>query len=225
MSDVGPVSPGEQHTFGIRVADWPPPKAGEAQLLDNVRLEPLTRVHPAAPSVLFLPVVVALLWRSGFGDAPQGRTWAAMPAVCVAVLAGLVLWTLTEYAIHREIFHLRPRGRVTGAAAYLVHGVHHAYPTDRGRLVMPPVVTVPLAVAFYALFVGATGRPLGEGLFAGFLIGYVGYDTIHYVVHTRPVRARWLAALQQNHMRHHFERHDRRFGVSTTFWDHVFRTR
>jgi sterol desaturase/sphingolipid hydroxylase (fatty acid hydroxylase superfamily) len=224
VSDTGPVSPGVQRTFGIRVADWPPAKAGEAQLLDNVRLEPLTRVHPAAPSVLFLPVV-ALLWRSGFRDASHGGTWAAMPTLCVAMLAGLVLWTLTEYAIHRGIFHLRPRGHVGSAVAYLVHGVHHAYPTDRGRLVMPPVVTVPLAIAFYALFVGAAGQALGEGLYAGFLVGYVGYDTIHYVVHTRPARARWLAALQQNHMRHHFERHDRCFGVSTTLWDHVFRTR
>ena len=90
---------------------------------------------------------------------------------------------------------------------------------------MPPVVTVPLAVAFYALFVAAAGQPLGEALYAGFLAGYVGYDTLHYVVHIRPARARWLAVLQRNHMRHHFERHDRRFGVSTTLWDHVFRTR
>jgi len=212
------MNTGEGRILGIRVADWPPANAGEARLLDNPRLERLTRVHPAAPSVLFLPVIVALLWRSAFHHAPHG-------GMSVAVLAGLVLWTLIEYAIHRGLFHLRPRRRIGLALAYLIHGVHHAYPTDRGRLVMPPVVTVPLAVAFYALFVAAAGQPLGEALYAGFLAGYVGYDTLHYVVHIRPARARWLAVLQRNHMRHHFERHDRRFGVSTTLWDHVFRTR
>jgi dihydroceramide fatty acyl 2-hydroxylase len=209
---------GEQRTLGIRVADWPPPNAGDARLLDNPRLERLTRVHPVAPSVLFAPVIAAVLWRSAFQQAPHS-------GILVAVLVGFVLWTLTEYAIHRGLFHLRPRGRVGLALAYLVHGVHHAYPTDRGRLVMPPVVTVPLAVAFYGLFVAAAGQPFGEALYAGFLAGYVGYDTLHYIVHTRPARARWLKALQQNHMRHHFERHDRRFGVSTTLWDHVFWTR
>jgi len=209
---------GEGRALGIRVTAWPPPSPGQARLLDNARLDRLTRVHPVVPSALFLPAVIAFLWRSTFHEASPG-------AVLVAVLAGLVLWTLTEYAIHRRLFHLRPRGRIGVALVYLVHGVHHAYPTDRGRLVMPPVVTVPLAAAFYALFVAAAGRPIGEPLFAGFVAGYVAYDTLHYVVHTRPVRARWLAALQQNHMRHHSEEHDRRFGVSTTLWDHVFRTR
>lgn len=168
--------------------------------------------------MLFLPVVVALLWRLAFHHAPHG----GMP---LGVLAGFVLWTLTEYAIHRGLFHLRPRGRVGRTLAYLVHGVHHAYPSDRGRLVMPPIVSVPLAIGFFVLFVAVAGRPLGEALFAGFVAGYVGYDTLHYFVHTRPARWRWLVALQRNHMRHHFERHDRRFGVSTTLWDHVFRTR
>jgi len=209
---------GEERTLGIRVIDWPPPNAGEARLLDNTRLEPLTRVHPAVPCIVFLPVIVTMLWRSALHHAPSG-------GIPIAVLAGLVLWTLTEYAIHRGLFHLRPRRRVGRALAYLVHGVHHAYPSDRGRLVMPPVVTVPLAAAFYCLFVAAAGPPLGEALYAGFVAGYVAYDTLHCVVHSRPARARWLAALQRNHMRHHFERHNRRFGVSTTLWDHVFRTR
>jgi sterol desaturase/sphingolipid hydroxylase (fatty acid hydroxylase superfamily) len=203
--------------FGIRVAEWPPANAGEARLLDNPRLERLTRVPPVAPAVLFVPVVVALLWRSALREAPHG--------LMVAVPAGLVLWTLTEYAIHRGLFHVRPRGSIGRALAYLIHGVHHAYPTDRGRLVMPPIVSVPLAVAFYWLFVVAARSSLGEMLYAGFLAGYVAYDTIHYLVHTRPARSRWLARLQRNHMSHHFERHDRRFGVSSTLWDHVFRTR
>lgn len=209
---------GEDHTLEIRVADWPPANAGKARLLNNPHLERLTRVHPAVPSVLFLPVIMAMLWRFASDDAPLG-------GMLIAVLAGLVSWTLTEYTIHRGLFHLRPRHRVGRAFAYLVHGVHHAYPSDPGRLVMPPMVSVPLAVVFYALFVAAAGQPLGEALYAGFVAGYVAYDTIHYVVHTQPARARWLTALQRNHMRHHFDRHDRRFGVSTTLWDHVFRTR
>jgi sterol desaturase/sphingolipid hydroxylase (fatty acid hydroxylase superfamily) len=201
---------GEQSTLGIHVTDWPPPNVGQARLLSYARLEPLTRVHPATPAVVFVPVIVAMLWRS---------------AIPTAVLAGLLLWTLVEYAIHRGFFHLKPRRRIGRALAYLVHGVHHAYPSDRGRLVMPPVVSVPLAVAFYGLFVGAAGEAVGQALYAGFLAGYVAYDTLHCLLHSRPARAPWLATLQRNHMSHHFERHDRRFGVSTTLWDHVFRTR
>lgn len=212
----------EERTLGIRVMDWPPPNAGEARLLESQWLEPLTRVHSATPAVVFVPVIAAMLWRSVVQDAPRGAPHGWMP---IAVLTGFIFWTLTEYAIHRGFFHFQPRHRISRALAYLVHGVHHAYPSDRGRLVMPPVVTVPLAVAFYCLFVAAAGEPLGQALYAGFLAGYVAYDTLHCLLHSRPARGRWLAALQQNHMRHHFERHDRRFGVSTTLWDHVFRTR
>ena len=195
------------------------PRAGQARLLASPRLEVLTRTHPVLPAALFLPVVGGLLWGVGV----LHPLWdGELPA---AVLAGLCLWTLTEYVLHRGLFHLRPRRRVGITLAYLIHGVHHAYPTDRRRLVMPPIVTVPLSVLIYLLFIAVLGAPLGPAIYAGFLTGYVAYDTLHYVLHARRVRVGWLAALQRNHMRHHFEKRDRRFGVSTTVWDHVFRTR
>jgi sterol desaturase/sphingolipid hydroxylase (fatty acid hydroxylase superfamily) len=204
--------------LGIRVMDWSVPSEGKAQLMNAAWLEPLTRVHPLVPLVLFAPVVVALLWR----QTAQGQPYGLLTAL---VTAGLLLWTVTEYGIHRFLFHLRPRRRAGIVLAYLVHGVHHAYPGDRGRLVMPPIVTVPLAGLFYLLFTGAAGVSIGEGLFAGFVAGYVGYDTAHYAIHARGGRTPWLAALRRNHMMHHFQYPDRRFGVSSTFWDHIFRTR
>jgi sterol desaturase/sphingolipid hydroxylase (fatty acid hydroxylase superfamily) len=201
---------------GIWVKDWSAPATGEAKLVDSVWLERLTRTHPITPLAVFSPVLALLLWRQIDRDQPG---WALL----AFAMAGVVLWTVTEYALHRFVFHWTPRRGLGIALTYLLHGVHHAYPTDRGRLVMPPAVSLPLAVAFYALFVGAAGVRVGEGLYTGFLAGYVAYDTLHYVVHAS--RRPWLAALQRNHMSHHFRVPDRRFGVSTTVWDHVFGTR
>jgi hypothetical protein len=40
--------------------------------------------------------------------------------------AGIAVWTLTEYLMHRYAFHFVPRTRAGVALAYLSHGVHHA---------------------------------------------------------------------------------------------------
>ncbi len=197
---------------------WSVPRQGEAWLLANLWLEPLTKVHPITPLALFVPVVFLLLWRGISHQLP----YVLMPAL---VLAGLFAWTFVEYLIHRWVFHFQPRTTVGVVIAYLVHGVHHAYPSDRHRLVMPPVVTVPPIVLLYGVFVASLGIRMGEVFFAGFLVGYLCYDMTHYLIHAKPTRTAWLSALKTNHMAHHFQCADRRFGVSTTLWDHVLRTR
>ena len=88
------------------------------------------------------------LWRQGF------------PVFVVVgfFLFGILLWTLTEYLIHRYIFHYEPKTRVGKRLHYMIHGVHHDYPNDARRLVMPPSVSVPLAFLFYGMFLLIFGR-------------------------------------------------------------------
>ena len=58
-----------------------------------------------------------------------------------------------------------------------------------------------------------------------FFLGYVIYDTVHFALHhTRP-RGRIGRQFRELHMRHHFEDHERGFGVSAPWWDIVFNTR
>ena len=73
-------------------------------------------------------------------------------------LLGMLLWTLTEYLIHRYIFHYEPKTRVGKRLHYIIHGVHHDYPNDARRLVMPPSISVPLAFLFYGMFLLIFGR-------------------------------------------------------------------
>ena len=49
---------------------------------------------------------------------------------------------------------------------------------------------------------------------AGFLAGYLAYDMIHYHVHHHKPRTRVGRKLRELHMRHHFQDHERGFGVS-----------
>jgi dihydroceramide fatty acyl 2-hydroxylase len=187
-----------------------PPMFG-SRLMDRV-----TRVHPLVPVVIFLPVIAWLfvlgVQRLGWGT--------AVPLVA----GGYVLWTLTEYWMHRVVFHFEPGWGLFSKLHWMIHGVHHDHPNDPMRLVMPPSASIPLASTFYALFWLALGADHATAVGAGFLAGYLAYDMVHYHVHHHRPRSSVGRRLRELHMRHHFQDHDSGFGVSAPYWDHVFGT-
>jgi sterol desaturase/sphingolipid hydroxylase (fatty acid hydroxylase superfamily) len=179
-------------------------------------LDRLTRVHPAVPVLLYLPVIVVLFvtgaGRLGFGY-----------AVALAI-GGYATWTLTEYWLHRVVFHFEPDHGIGAKLHWMIHGVHHDHPNDPLRLVMPPSASVPLAILFLGLFWALLGADAATAFGAGFLAGYLAYDMIHYHVHHHRPKT-WVGRkLRELHMRHHFQDDERGFGVSAPYWDHVFRT-
>jgi sterol desaturase/sphingolipid hydroxylase (fatty acid hydroxylase superfamily) len=202
-------------------------------------LEFFTHVHPAVPHLLFVPVVVFTLYLSG-------TRGAGMADMALWFVFGLLLWTFAEYIVHRFVFHLGPdlEEEVRDVVAslqpgepafahmttlrqkhyFLAHGVHHDFPNDTRRLVMPPSLSVPLAVLFYVVFRFALGDTAGPAAFAGFTVGYLIYDTIHYVVHHFSLRNPVLLYLKKKHYRHHYQDSTRDFGVSNPVWDIVLRT-
>ena len=137
-------------------------------------------------------------------------------------LAGWLSWTFTEYWLHRTVFHWRPESRFH----FFVHGVHHQWPFDRYRLVMPPAVSLTLCVAFGVTFYALLGPTWFWPFYAGYVFGYLVYDLTHYATHHLKYKGRVFLALKKHHLQHHHSpRHkDRKYGVSTTLWDHVFRT-
>jgi hypothetical protein len=106
---------------------------------------------------------------------------------------------------------------------FLVHGVHHDYPNDSGRLVMPPSVSIPLAVIFFFLFQWAIG-PLTPAAFAGLVGGYLAYDTTHYLTHHSPGKTALGRYQKKRHFRHHYYDSTRNFGVSSPLWDAIWGT-
>src|SRR4029450_8868507 len=101
-------------------------------------MEFFSRVHPVTPLVLYVPVIAYMLYVSVQRD-------LSVAAVAALFLLGVLLWTLVEYLIHRYIFHYVPKTRWGKQLHFVIHGVHHDYPNDARRLVMPPVISIPLA--------------------------------------------------------------------------------
>ncbi len=184
------------------------------RLFDNPVMEYLSRAHPATP-LFYAPVLILCAY---FAVVEQG--WLAAG---LAFAAGVLIWTLTEYWIHRSLFHYQPKAAWARRMAYLWHGVHHDYPRDHTRLVMPLMSSLPLAVMFYCVFWLVAGKAT-PGVFAGFALGYIAYDLTHYAIHHWPLRNRVFLWLRKNHLRHHFADEHAGYGVTSPLWDYVFRT-
>src|SRR5918994_1046632 len=179
-------------------------------------LDRFTRVHPAVPVVIFLPAICVLF---ALGEGRAG-VWNSLGLA----MGGYAVWTLTEYWLHRVVFHFEPQDGIGARLHWMIHGVHHDHPNDPLRLVMPPAASVPLALVFYAAFYVVLGADRAFAFGAGFLAGYLAYDMIHYHLHHHTPRTRVGKWLRELHMRHHFQDDERGFGISAPYWDRVFGT-
>lgn len=145
------------------------------------------------------------------------------------VIAGIVNWTYLEYILHRFLFHGEdywlPPNNTAYAAHFLIHGIHHAFPQDRYRLVFPVIGGVVVKEFFveplYGYFLPAEIMP---AIIAGSMIGYVGYDMIHFFTHHSSPKEGYWRDLKIYHMQHHYKNGKAGYGVSNKFWDIVFNT-
>ena len=177
-------------------------------------MEALSKIHFSVPLFIYIPVIVWFLLQA------QGNGWGILGLF----ISGLFVWTLTEYVLHRFIFHWVPPGKWGKRLHFIWHGVHHDYPNDQLRLVLPPGVSVPLSILFYWLFRFLLDTPSVYPFFSGFMLGYLCYDMMHYAMHhLRWSNPMWVK-IKNHHMLHHYQEHDKGFGVSNPLWDYVFST-
>lgn len=195
-----------------------------ARMFHSDFLEFFSRVHPVVPALIYVPLSAFMVWTA------LGLTTVAGTAA--GLLGGLFFWSTQEYLLHRFLFHIPRKGPLTEWFYFYFHGIHHLFPDDKWRLVMVPPISIPLALLFWLLFHAVLPVGVAHAAFAGFTIGYLGYDYTHYATHhvsppkhplLKPVAA-IMRTQRKRHLTHHFGNPDKGFGVSMNFWDHVFGT-
>ena len=144
-------------------------------------------------------------------------TWLAIPAA----LLGFLLWSPSEYVLHRFAMHAQAgRGPIAGE-----HRAHHRDPAAtklhmRMLLHLGVYVLVALVGMGLAQLLGPAGA---TGLALGFAGGFAAYEILHWRSHHREPRWRYTIWLRRHHLDHH--RHARRgFGVTSGLWDRAFGT-
>jgi hypothetical protein len=130
-----------------------------------------------------------------------------------AMLLGIGLWTLAEYALHRFVLHgVQPFKRW--------HSEHHLRPA--ALICAPTILSGALIVTLVLLPAWAlVGKWLASALTLGVLLGYLAYATTHHAVHHWRTRNDWLKQRKRWHASHHLAP-SACFGVTSSGWDWVF---
>jgi sterol desaturase/sphingolipid hydroxylase (fatty acid hydroxylase superfamily) len=182
------------------------------KLFKNNIFDSLSKVHFTVPLFLFIPTILFFCYQA-FEDNLAILTFSGYFG------AGIVVWTITEYFLHRFIFHYHPSSDFGKQLHFIFHGVHHDYPRDKKRLVMPPSASIPLATLFYFLFSLFLTKTHLFAFFPGFLLGYLIYDMMHYAMHHHNFKNPLLKKIKQHHMLHHYQDSSKGYGVSSSLWD------
>lgn len=188
------------------------------RMFENNFMEFFSHVHPSTPLVIYIPVMGYMAYLS---VSTYEMNWLTITGL---FLFGAFLWSFIEYTLHRWVFHYQPKTKAGQRLHFMLHGVHHDYPSDATRLVMPPGISIPLAAIFYGLFVLIFGMQLTPSIFAGMVFGYLCYDMLHYATHHFSMKKGIWLWLKQHHMRHHYGDDHNGYGVSSPLWDYVFGT-
>jgi 4-hydroxysphinganine ceramide fatty acyl 2-hydroxylase len=180
-------------------------------------LEALSKVHFFVPLIVYVPVVIYCIYKAiaaSIGILPFFESF----------ICGLFIWTFVEYILHRFIFHYMPKPQWAKRLHFIFHGVHHDYPSDAKRLVMPPSASIPLAVGFFFLFNAVLPPNYVYAFFPAFILGYLVYDISHYAIHHFNFKGNFWKKIKQHHMLHHYQDPTKGYGVSSPLWDKIFRS-
>ncbi|WP_440603157.1 sterol desaturase family protein [Bacillus sp. GB_SG_008] len=150
-------------------------------------------------------------------------TWIA----AIAVIAGIIFYTINEYVTHRFLFHLKPpKNPFLLKMLKRLHYDHHVYPNDLKLLFLPVWYSLPGFMIYLCIVYGTTSSvtvTLSFGI--GMIFMLLVYEWKHYIAH-RPIRpltpyGRWL---KKQHILHHYKNENYWFGVSNLFYDFLFKT-
>ena len=189
------------------------------KMFENPFLDLFSRVHFIVVPIIYVPFIGYFIYLTLFKYEVSMGWFAGLFSL------GVVLWTFFEYWFHRLFFHMEPKSDLGKRIHFMAHGVHHDYPNDSLRLVMPPAVSLTLAVIVYwTIFLFVQDYGLTSGLFSGFVTGYLVYDIMHFSTHYSSYKGKWFQRIKKNHMLHHYKDGNRGYGLSNIFWDRVFGT-
>ena len=195
--------------------------AGRLTLFQNPVLEFFTYSHPFTAIALWLPVGLACL---GWPEISRSTEGPGAVARVLLALAGVAVWGLAEYSIHRWIFHFPARREYSRRFVFVIHGCHHVDPQDARRNMMPLTASLPIGLAVFSLARWLLGATAATQFFGAFALSYLAYDLTHFALHQLKFSNPVFRALQERHRTHHFRNARRNYATLSTWVDHAFGT-
>jgi sterol desaturase/sphingolipid hydroxylase (fatty acid hydroxylase superfamily) len=139
--------------------------------------------------------------------------------IITALVIGAACWTFAEYGIHHWVGHLG-RGKNPFSREHLSHHRTGEF-TEWTRKYFQAALVVKLLGTVSVLI---AGWPVGLAWTLGFCAAYGVYEFTHRRLHTHPPQNAYGRMLRRHHFSHHFSSAKYNHGVTSRFWDHIFRT-
>ena len=189
-----------------------------ARLFKNDLLERLTHTR--------LTITIGFWFPVSCGEIALGLSQAQLTSASTigALAAGLAAWVPVEYLLHRFVFHLDRWIPAAARFCFVMHGCHHADPSDASRDMMPLVGSTPIMCVVLACSILSFGPALGFVFVGAFGLAYLAYDVMHHGCHQWSLPGRIGTYLQRHHLLHHFRDDARHFGVTSPLCDWLFGT-
>ncbi len=138
----------------------------------------------------------------------------------IFAVAGVVLWTLLEYMIHRFLGHQNKGKHIIKKEHQINNYVSNYFAPKNKKLFWASFLFVFLTISIGLVFTLEMGVFFSFG-FAGM---YFLYEITHRRYHIKEPLIRYGLRMRKHHFFHHFGNPSLNHGVTTAFWDRVFRT-
>lgn len=196
--------------------------AEQNYLLDTMSLADLFGAYFTYPTIQFNIVFVVLCL--SVAVAFHESTTLLISTVVLAIF----IFSLAEYVVHRFVLHSRMlyRFKITAAIWKRSHYDHHQDATNLeilfADLRASLAIILPIAIPIGYLIEGVAGAAMGA--FWGVLLMSI-YELCHCSQHlSYEPKNRYLRRLKKRHLSHHFHNETGNFGITSHFWDLVFKT-
>ncbi|XOK62502.1 sterol desaturase family protein [Paenibacillus elgii] len=160
-------------------------------------------------------VLLVAGWTVILPHANEGTIW-------LALVIGMAGYALSEYMIHRFLFHMKPpKHPLLLAMLRRLHYDHHIYPNELHLLFLPvwyslPVMTGPALIAYLM----TRDTVLTVAFVTGVISFLLYYEWTHFVAH-RPIKpiTPWGRWMKKVHLWHHYKSEHYWYGVTNPMFD------
>ena len=194
----------------------------EEYLLNRMTFDDLVRAYVTYPAIQVYALVVLLSLPASAFLASSFWRFAA------AVGAGMLLFPLAWYFVHRFVLHGSWMYKLPFLAGLWkrVHYDHHRFPNDLSVLFGGLHTTLPTIL----LVAGPVGYLIdgwggGLGAIAGTVIMTCYTEFMHSGEHLAfEPKSEFWKRMKKRHLAHHFHNEHGNYGIAEFFWDRLFRT-
>lgn len=143
-----------------------------------------------------------------------------MKIILFAIL-GIITWPLMEYFLHRFLGHTL-KLKTMFKIQHIRHHVETDYFAPNLLKIIAAIPTSLILLFFIAYITGSI--TLGMAFTFGFILMYCFYEWTHWNFHNRGPKTIIGRKLRKHHLTHHFHNPKMNHGVTSTIFDHIFKT-